>query len=194
MGRLDNLKIGVALCGSFCTFSRVLTQIQNIIDEGADVTAIMSYNSSSMDTRFGTAEYFKSELKKMTNKDIIMTIEKAEEVGPKKLFDVLVVMPCTGNSLGKLANAIVDTPVIMACKSHLRNQTPLVLAVSTNDGLSMSLKNIGLLMNTKNIYFIPFEQDNCIAKPNSLVAKMELVIPTILSALEGNQIQPVLAK
>ncbi len=103
-------------------------------------------------------------------------------------------MLATGNSLGKLANAIVDTPVIMACKSHLRNQAPLVLAVSTNDGLSMSLKNIGLLMNTKNIYFIPFEQDNCIAKPNSLVAKMELVIPTILSALEGNQIQPVLTK
>ncbi len=98
MGRLDNLKVGVALCGSFCTFSRVLTQIQDIIDEGADVTAIMSYNSSSMDTRFGTAEYFKSELKRMTHKDIIMTIEKAEEVGPKKMFDVLVVMPCTGST------------------------------------------------------------------------------------------------
>ena len=101
-------------------------------------------------------------------------------------------MPATGNSLGKLANAIVDTPVIMACKSHLRNQSPLVIAVSTNDGLSMSLKNIGLLMNMKNIYFIPFEQDNCTNKPNSLVARMEMVIPTMLSALENKQIQPVL--
>ncbi len=192
MNSLKDVKIGVALCGSFCTFDIVIAQIEKMVSEGANVFPVMSFNSSTIDTRFGTAEGFLKKLYELTNNNVITTIQMAEQVGPKKMFDILVIAPCTGNTLGKLANAITDTPVLMTCKSHLRNNKPVVIAVSTNDGLGMSMKNIGKLINVKNMYFVPFEQDNHIAKPNSLVAKMDMIIPTVKEALDGNQIQPIL--
>lgn len=194
MGSLNNIKIGVALCGSFCTYEKVISQIKEMVFEGANVFPIMSFNSSSMDTRFGKSDEFLKQLYTITNNNVITTIQMAEEVGPKDMFDILVIAPCTGNTLGKLANAITDTPVLMACKSHLRNNKPVVIALATNDGLGMSMKNIGILINTKNIYFVPFEQDNYIKKPNSIVAIMEELIPSIKKAILGKQIQPVIYK
>lgn len=192
MEDLLGLKIGVALCGSFCTFEKVLAQIQQMVIEGANVYPIMSFNSSNMDTRFGRAEEFKNRLVTMTGNKVMDTIQMAEEIGPKSMFDILVIAPCTGNSLGKLSNGITDTPVLMAFKSHLRNSRPVVIAVSTNDGLGMSMKNIGILMTIKNVYFVPFEQDNYKTKPNSLVAKMDMIIPTVQQAMQKKQIQPLL--
>jgi dipicolinate synthase subunit B len=189
---LLGLKIGVALSGSFCTFERVISQIRQMVLEGAIVYPIMSFNSANMDTRFGRAEDFKKRLEEITNNKVMDTIQLAEEIGPKNMFDILVISPCTGNSLGKLANGITDTPLLMAFKAHLRNNKPVVIAVSTNDGLGMSMKNIGILMNIKNIYFVPFEQDNYKAKPNSLVAKMDMIIPSIYEAMDRKQIHPLL--
>ena len=190
--RLKGLKIGFAFTGSHCTTEEVITQVQSIIEEGAEVFSIVSHSVDSIDTRFGTADGWKKRLKDVTGKDIINTIVGAEPVGPDKMIDLLVVAPCTGNTLAKLANAITDTPVLMAVKSHLRNQRPVVLAISTNDGLGLNAKNIGLLLNTKNVYMVPFGQDSPSGKPNSLKASMELIADTILKALQGRQIQPVL--
>jgi dipicolinate synthase subunit B len=190
--RLKGLKIGFALTGSHCTAEEVISQVQSIIGEGAEVFAIVSYAVDSTDTRFGTADNWKKKLVDVTGKDIINTIVRAEPVGPEKMFDLLVVAPCTGNTLAKLANAITDTPVLMAIKSHLRNLRPVVLAISTNDGLGMNAKNIGLLLNTKNVYMVPFGQDSPSGKPNSLKSSMELIADTILAAMQGRQVQPVL--
>lgn len=192
MDRLKNLKIGIAMCGSFCTYEKVFSQIENIIDEGAEVFPIMSFNSSNMDTRFGKADEFLNRFEKLTKKNIINTIQMAERIGPENMLDILAISPCTGNTAAKLANGITDTPVLMACKSHLRNRKPLVIAISTNDGLGITLKNIGFLINVKNIYFVPFEQDNFENKPNSIVAKMDLLIPTIEKAIVGQQLQPII--
>ncbi len=193
MKRLDNIKIGIALCGSFCMYESVFEQIKNIIDEGANVFPIMSFNSSTMDTRFGKAKDFRKRLIDLTSNEIIDTIQKAEIIGPKNMIDILLIAPCTGNTLSKIAYGITDTPVLMACKSHLRNNKPVVIAVSTNDGLGINMKNIGLLINMKNIYFVPFRQDNYLMKPNSLVSKMDMIIPTIEEAINAKQIQPVLS-
>lgn len=160
---------------------------------GADIIPIMSEISYSTDTRFGTADYFKREIESITGNKIIHTVKEAEPIGPKRLLDVLVVLPCTGNSLAKIASGITDTSVTMAVKAHLRNQRPVVIAVSTNDGLGTAAKNIGLLMNAKNIFFLPITQDNCQKKPNSLVADFSALIPTISNALENKQYQPVLS-
>lgn len=192
MKKLDKIKIGIALCGSFCMYESVFEQIQNIIDNGAEVFPIMSFNSSSMNTRFGKAEDFKKKLTNLTSHEIIDTIQKAEPIGPKNIIDILLIAPCTGNTLSKITYGITDTPVLMACKSHLRNNKPVVIAVSTNDGLGINMRNIGLLINIKNIYFVPFEQDNYISKPNSLVSKMDMIIPTVSSAINGKQLQPVI--
>jgi len=193
MKKLDKIKIGIALCGSFCMYESVFEQIKNIVDEGADVFPIMSFNSSTMDTRFGKAEDFRKRLIDLTSNEIIDTIQKAEVIGPKNMIDILLIAPCTGNTLSKIAYGITDTPVLMACKSHLRNNKPVVIAVSTNDGLGINMKNIGLLINIKNIYFVPFRQDNYLMKPNSLVSKMDMIIPTIKEAINAKQIQPVLS-
>lgn len=190
--RLQDKKVGFAITGSHCTIKEVLSQIDLFIKEGAEVTPIMSSAAQSMDTRFGKASDWIDYLEKATGKEPIGTIVDAEPIGPKKLLDIIVVAPCTGNTLAKLANAITDTPVLMGIKAHLRNQRPIVLSVATNDGLGINAKNIGLLLNMKNIYLVPFGQDNPQVKANSLVAKSELLLDTVELALQGKQIQPVL--
>lgn len=157
-----------------------------------DLTAVVSQNAGSMDTRFGTAADHRKRLEEITGKPIIQTISEAERIGPGKLFDVLVIIPCTGNTLGKLAAGITDTTVTMAAKAHLRNGRPVVIAMSTNDGLSASLKNVGELMVRKGYYFVPFGQDNPVKKETSLVADLTKVEQTVIKALEGKQLQPVL--
>jgi len=192
--RLEGVKIGFALTGSHCTLDEVMPRIQQLTDEGAEVYPIISYSVDQMDTYFGTAQKWRDLLKNITGKDPINTIPGAEPVGPKKLVDVIVVAPCTGNTMAKLANGITDTPVLMAAKAHLRNMRPLVLAISTNDGLGMNAKNLGLLLNTKNIYMVPFGQDSPTGKPNSLKSRMDLIIDTIEHALQGKQLQPILVQ
>jgi dipicolinate synthase subunit B len=185
-------KIGFALTGSHCTLDEIVPQIQALVQAGAEIYPIFSTTVDLTDTRFGTAQKWKDAIKNCTNQAIISTIVGAEPIGPQKMLDVLVVAPCTGNTIAKLANGITDTPVLMAVKAHLRNQRPVVLAVSTNDGLSMNAQNIGLLLNSKNVYMVPFGQDNPQGKPNSLVANMSKIQETIEVAIEGKQIQPLL--
>lgn len=192
MADFSGIKIGFAVCGSFCTFEKAFKQAEALVKMGAEVTPIMSFNASLMSTRFGTAEENKRRLEEICGREIISTIEGAEPIGPKKMFDILVVAPCTGNTLAKLAMSIVDTPVTMAVKSHIRNARPVVIAVSTNDALSGSAKNIGALMNYRNFYFVPLSQDDCLKKPASVVADYDLLPQTIEAALSGVQIQPVI--
>ncbi|NLY43611.1 MAG: dipicolinate synthase subunit B [Clostridiaceae bacterium] len=189
---LKGLTVGFAMTGSFCTLGNIIPQVQKIVDEGAKVIPIVSENVYSTDTRFGKAKDWVQQLESITGNQVIHTITAAEPIGPKSLLDVLVIAPCTGNTLSKLANGITDTCVTLAAKAHLRNKKPVVIAVSTNDGLGANAKNIGLLLNTKNIYFVPFQQDNPIAKQNSLVAKADLIPLTLKKALDGEQIQPIL--
>ena len=189
--KLKNTNIGFALTGSFCTFSKTIKQIKIIVDEGANVIPIMSYNSYEKDTRFGKARDFIKEIEEITNNKIIHTIQEAEPIGPKNLTDIMVVAPATGNTIAKLANSITDTPVTMAVKSHLRNEKPVLLGISTNDALSGSAKNIGILLNKKNYYFIPFSQDNPITKPRSLVFHEDMLVKSINDALNHEQIQPI---
>lgn len=183
--------IGVALTGSYCTFNKVFPQLEQLVKEKANVYTIFSYQSQMTDTRFGKAGDFIKRAKDITGKEPITTISEAEPLGPNNVLDIIVIAPCTGNTLAKLANAITDSPVLMAAKGMLRNGKPVVLAISTNDALSNNLKNIGILINTKNIYFVPFGQDNYKIKPNSMIANFDLLIPTIENALEGRQIQPL---
>ncbi|MBQ9674077.1 MAG: dipicolinate synthase subunit B [Ruminococcus sp.] len=188
---MSKLAVGYALSASFCTFAKSIEQIKKLVKLGYDVVPIMSFNASSKDTRFGTAESFIREVEKITDKKIIRTIEDAEPIGPKKMCDILVVSPCTGNTMSKIANAITDTPVTMAVKSHLRIQRPVLLAIATNDGLGASAINIGKLLNTKNIYFVPMSQDDCVKKPNSLVCDFTLIPQCVELALKNKQHQPV---
>ncbi|MDA3732342.1 dipicolinate synthase subunit B [Niameybacter massiliensis] len=194
MTDLKNLKLGVALCGSFCTFKKAMVMLQNLVDLGVDVYPIMSFNAYSISTRFGSATDFIDQVETITGKPIIHSIHDAEPLGPKSMIDALLIAPCTGNTLSKIDHAIVDTPVVLAAKSLMRNGKPIILAISTNDGLGLNLENIGHLMPNQNIYFVPFGQDNYIAKPYSLVADLSLVPDTIQLALEGKQIQPVIVK
>ena len=179
---------------SYCTFLKVIEELRNLKATGADIFPIMSENVYSTDTRFGTAEEFIWTVQDITGKKIIKSIKEAEPIGPKGLLDLLVVAPCTGNTLAKLANGITDTSVTLAVKAHLRNQRPVLLGVSTNDGLGNAAKNIGLLLNSKYIYFIPFNQDDFENKPNSLVADFKKLVPASESALELKQLQPVLLR
>lgn len=185
-------KVGIALTGSFCTYGKMFTELQKLVAAGADVYPIMSDASQSVESRFGKPDTYVTKIKEITGKEPITSIEDAEPIGPKSFLDVLAILPCTGNTAAKLANGITDTPVLMAAKAHIRNNKPLVISISTNDGLGMNLKNIGLLCNSKNIYFVPFGQDNYEKKPNSLVAHTELLIPTLEMALEHRQYQPIL--
>lgn len=189
---LKGVQIGFALTGSHCTMGPVLVEIDKLIEKGAEITGIISDSVQSTDTRFGLASEIKEEISKRTKNALITTITDAEPVGPKKLFDVMIIAPCSGNTLAKLATGITDTPVLMAAKAHLRNGRPLVLGISTNDGLSINAKNLGLILNMKNIFFVPFGQDNPKEKVNSLVAHMQLISETLEQALTGRQIQPVL--
>ena len=190
---LNNKCIGFAITGSFCTFETALACAEDIVNEGAAVTGILSQAADMTDTRFMTADHLKMALAGLTGKPLIRTITEAEPVGPQKLFDILVVLPATGNTLAKLAAGITDTPVTMAVKSHLRNNRPVVLAISTNDALGNNAKNIGLLLNTKNIFFVPFGQDDPINKPKSMVFLKGKVVSSIEEALEGRQLQPLLS-
>ncbi len=188
---LSGKKIGVALTGSYCTFDAVFPQIERLVQNDNDVTTIFSDRSQVTDTRFGKADDFLKKAKTITGKDPIMTIVEAEKIGPNNLFDIVIIAPCTGNTLAKLANAITDSPVLMAAKSQLRNNKPVVISISTNDALSNNLKNIGLLIGAKNIYFVPFGQDNYKSKPYSMVAHFDCMLPTLEEALEGRQLQPI---
>ena len=179
------------MCGSFCTFKKVLSVMEKLTDE-YDIAPILSEGAAKTDTRFGKAEDFIQRITEICGKEPIITIKDAEPIGPKALFDVLLIAPCTGNTLGKLANGITDTSVTMAAKAHLRNGRPLVIAVSTNDALGTSAQNIGRLMNYKNIYFVPMGQDDPEKKPASVVAHFEKSKEAIESALLGKQVQPVL--
>lgn len=189
---LKGKKVGIAVTGSFCTFDKIFKEMKNLVNTGADVYTIFSGSSQRITSRFGEPEEFLREAEEITGKKPILTIEGAEPIGPKAYLDVLVIFPCTGNTAAKLANGITDTPVLMAAKAHLRNNKPLVISISTNDALGMNMKNIGLLLNSKNIYFIPFGQDNPEKKNNSLIAHTDKLIPTLELALEGKQIQPII--
>lgn len=189
---LKDKKIGFAITGSFCTLQQIVSQIANLVNLGADILPIISYNIDTTDTRFMIANDLKNIIFEITGKHPIHTIKDAEPIGPKQLLDALIIAPCTGNTLSKLANGITDTPVLMAAKSHLRNNRSVILAVATNDGLGNNAKNIGMLLNIKNIYFVPFGQDDPYTKNNSLLAKMDLIARTVELALENKQIQPVL--
>lgn len=188
----DPITVGFAMCGSFCTFSRVLPQISHLRQAGYRVLPIMSPNAYTTSSRFGTAEDHRQKMEELSGNPVWHTIDEVEPIGPKKLLDILVIAPCTGNTLGKLACGIYDTSVTLSAKSHLRNNRPLVIAVSTNDGLAASAKNIGALQNYKNVFFVPYRQDDPIKKPTSLVADMDRITDTVAAALEGRQIQPVL--
>lgn len=188
----SNKNIGVAITGSYCTYEKVFGELKKLSETGADLYPIFSDHASTTDSRFGKCSDFLKRAEDLTGKKPITTIPDAEPIGPNALFDILVIAPCTGNTLSKLANGISDTPVLMAAKAHLRNNRPLVVALSTNDALGMNLKNIGILLNTKNIYFIPFGQDNYKSKPNSMIAHIEFLTATIEQALKGRQLQPVI--
>lgn len=189
---MKNLNIGFAMCGSFCTFGEAIKQMTALVNAGAQVTPVMSHTAYTTDTRFGKAEEINSRIESICGRSIIHTVEQAEPIGPAKMFDILIVEPCTGNTLAKLACGITDTAVTMACKSHLRNARPLLLAVSTNDALGNSAKNIGSLLNYKNIYFVPMKQDNSKLKPRSVVADFSCTIQATEAALKSEQLQPIL--
>ncbi len=185
------MNIGFALCGSFCTYDRVFPVMELLAREHT-LIPIFSEASFAVDSRFGTAaEHFET-VRKICGREPIHTIAGAEPIGPKKLLDILVIAPCTGNTLAKLAHSIADTPVTMAAKSHLRNGRPVVVAVSTNDALAGAAENIGKLLGRKNYYFVPFRQDDPMKKPTSMVADFEKIPETIESAHRGVQIQPIL--
>ena len=189
---MNDLRVGFALCGSYCTFAKVIPIIKELKQQGAKVIPIMSENAYSTDTRFGKASDHIRRIEEITKEKIIHTIAEAEPIGPKKLIDILIIEPCTGNTLGKIANGITDTSVTMAAKAHLRNNRPVLIAVSTNDGLSTSAKNIGILHNQKNIFFVPYKQDDPLLKERSLVADFDKTILAMHNALENRQIQPII--
>lgn len=188
---MEKPTFGFAMCGSFCTFRPAIDEMRRISDNGYPIIPIMSPNAFSTDTRFGRAADFVREVENICGKKVIRTISDAEPIGPKKMVDLMIVAPCTGNTLGKLANGITDTSVTMAVKSCLRIGLPVLLAPATNDALAASAPNIGRLMNTKNLYFVPMRQDAPEKKPFSLVAEFSFILPAALAALEGKQLRPV---
>lgn len=190
--RFKGRKIGFALTGSHCTIPEVLPVIESLVKDGAGVLAIVSESVRDTDTRFGTAEELMRSLARITGAQPISTVAEAEPLGPKRLLDCLVIAPCTGNTAARLANGIVDGPVTMAAKAQLRNKRPVVIAISTNDGLGLNAKNIGVLLNTPDMYMVPYRQDNPAEKPKSIVALMHRIPDTIESAINGKQIQPII--
>ena len=185
------MNIGFALCGSFCTYERVFP-VMTALAENHKVTPIFSQAAATLDSRFGTSAEFLAKAEEICGTPPLLTIPEVEPVGPKKLFDILIIAPCTGNTLAKLSHSIADGPVTMASKSHLRNGRPVLIAVSTNDALSGAAENIGRLLNRKHYYFVPFGQDDPVNKPNSMVADFEMIPEAMEAALEGRQIQPIL--
>ncbi|ADC51974.1 dipicolinate synthase subunit B [Alkalihalophilus pseudofirmus OF4] len=191
---LKGKHIGFGLTGSHCTYDAVLPEMQKLVDLGAKVTPFVTYTVESTDTKFGDSADWLTKIKEITSEPIVNSIVKAEPFGPKTPLDCMVVAPITGNSTSKFANALTDSPVLMGAKATLRNGNPVVLGISTNDALGLNGVNIMRLMATKNIYFIPFGQDDPVKKPNSLVARMEALVDTVESALAGVQYQPVLVE
>ncbi len=189
---LSKITIGFGITGSFCTISTVVKELKNIVESGVNVYPVISFNVKELDNRFNNATELKNKIEEICNKKVIDTIQGAEPFGPKKLVDAFVISPCTGNTISKLCNGITDTPVTMAAKATLRNNNPVIISISTNDGLSASAKNIGILLNTKNYYFVPFGQDDYLNKQTSLVADNSLILPTLTEALNKRQLQPVL--
>ncbi len=189
---LKGKTVGFAMTGSFCTFSRVLKELEGLASKDANIIPIMSEMAYSTDTRFGSCEDFRNRMEMICGNPIIKSVKEAEPIGPKSYLDLLIIAPCTGNTLAKLANGIADSSVTMAAKAHLRNQKPVLIAVSTNDGLGNAAKNVGVLLNNKSIFLVPFGQDDCIKKPNSLVADMSKITAAAEAALEFKQLQPIL--
>lgn len=188
---MERLRVGFAFCGSFCTLNKAMSALEDAAAR-YEVFPIVSERVADTDTRFGNAHDFMREMERICDKRVISTIKDAEPIGPKKLLDILVIAPCTGNTLSRLAHGTTDSSVAMAAKAHLRNGGPVVLAIATNDALSASAPNIGTLLGRKNIYFVPFRQDDPQGKPASLVADFRLIPDTIESAMAGRQLQPVL--
>lgn len=189
----DTLKVGFALTGSYCTFSKVVPEVEKLVSMGIEVVPIVSENVSKTDTRFGKAQDWLDKLQEIAGNEVIKTIRDSEPIGPKNLIDALIVAPCTGNSIGKIANGITDTSVTMAAKANLRNNNPLIIAVSTNDGLTNSAKNIGMLLNMKNVFLVPFGQDDPVKKTASLVADFTKIYDTLFEAIKNRrQVQPVI--
>lgn len=191
MNALAGLNLSMALCGSFCTFSKAIGVMESLVQLGVNLTPIMSYNAYETSTRFGNASEMIAKIESITGKNVIHTIEQAEPLGPKHLIDALLIAPCTGNTLAKLNYGITDTPVLLAAKSLMRNNSPIIICLATNDGMGANLKNIGGLLNKKNVYFVPLGQDDFIHKPYSLVADFTQIQSTLENALSGKQIQPV---
>lgn len=189
---MNGTRVGFAICGSYCTYDKMLSALRDVKEKYKDVQPIMSENSYTTDSRFGTAEHFIEEVENICGRKILKTIAEVEPIGPKALLDMLIIAPCTGNTIAKIANGVTDTAVTMACKAHLRNSRPVVIALSTNDALSGNAANIGALLNRKNFYFVPFYQDDAINKPCSLAADLDKVCDTIEAALKGKQLQPLL--
>ena len=190
--KLKGKKIGVALTGSFCTYEKAFAQLRKLKEEGAELVTIFSNASQTIDSRFGSPEDFMKEAEEITGSRPLLTISPAVPIGPKSLLDLLIILPCTGNTAAKLANGITDSPALMAAKAHLRNEKPLLISISTNDALGMNMKNIGILLNVKHIFFVPFGQDDPEKKPNSMTARTEMLIPAAEAALEERQYQPVI--
>ena len=186
------LRVGFAFCGSFCTMSKAMDALEQTCARFGAVTPIVSETVASTDTRFGAAHDFMREMERICSRRVVSTVAGAEPIGPKGLLDALVICPCTGNTLGKLAHGVTDTSVTMAAKAHLRNGRPLIIALSTNDGLSASAPNLGTMLGRRNVYLVPFGQDDYAGKPTSLVADFTLVPDTVEAACRGEQLQPVL--
>ncbi|KIL50523.1 dipicolinate synthase subunit B [Jeotgalibacillus alimentarius] len=189
---LENKRIGFGFTGSHCTYHLVLPQLIRLKELGAEIVPVVSYTMQSTDTRFGEGEEWVQKIEKASGEKCIRTIPEAEPLGPVKPLDCMVIAPLTGNSLSKLANALTDSPVLMAAKATMRNHKPVVAAISTNDGLGLNGVNLMKLMTAKNLYFVPFSQDDPENKPNSLVAHMDHIPETVIAALKGKQIQPVI--
>ena len=191
MGKKKQRTVGFAITGSFCTYEKIKGVVRRLVEEDNRVVPIFSNMAQTVNCRFGNAKDFIIEIQEITGERGIFSIQEAEPIGPKGFLDVLVIAPCTGNTMAKLCAGITDYPVLMAAKAHMRNDRPVVISLSTNDALGASLKNIGMLMNTKNIYFVPFGQDDYRKKPKSMIAHTDLIEDTIEAALEGKQLQPV---
>ena len=189
---MQAIRVGFAVCGSFCTHAKAMQALEKTAARFGEITPIVSERVAATDTRFGAAHDLMREMERICDRRVIDTVAKAEPLGPKRLLDVLVICPCTGSTLAKLAAGVTDTSVTMAAKAHLRNGRPLVVALSTNDALAASARNIGELMARRNVYLVPFRQDDPAGKPTSAVADFSLVPEAIAAALEGRQLQPVL--
>jgi dipicolinate synthase subunit B len=187
----EGFNLGICMCGSFCTYAPVFEKIKQLRELGINLYPVMSEAAQSTDSRFGKGCEFRSQLCEICGRDVITTVAQAEPIGPKNNLDAMLVAPCTGNTLAKLNHGITDGAVTMACKAHLRNNKPLIIALATNDALGVNLQNIGGLMIRKNIYFVPFGQDDCIKKPMSMIAHFNDIVPTIEAAYMGKQLQPI---